>query len=190
VRLGGPKNPNGSELKSSYICIHKVQLKHISNMKKILFLLLTAVLLFACEPSTATAQRTITYEVTNGYFLVKSGTTKLVTLSVLDAKVDTLQRPLNNFDHTTLRFIGNGTAINLRYSPTLDTIAGRTAVQARDIMNQTINAAKGNYLGAYKKSQLIAPDTAFTGNYYYDTDSATFRFKRATGGFQSIQPKF
>jgi hypothetical protein len=159
-------------------------------MKKILFLLLTAVLLFACEPSTATAQRTITYEVTNGYFLVKSGTTKLVTLSVLDAKVDTFQRPLNNYDHTTLRFTGNGTAINLRYSPTLDTIAGRTAVEARDIMNQTINAAKGNYLGAYKKSQLIAPDTAYTGNYYYDTDSATFRFKRATGGFQSIQPKF
>lgn len=160
------------------------------TMKKLFFLLFTATLLFACEPTTATAQRTITYRVINGYFQVRTGTTNLVNLSVLDVKVDTLQRPLTNYDNTTLRFTGNGSFINLRYSPTNDTIAGLTAVQARNIMNQTINAAKGNYLGAYKKSQLICPDTAFTGNYYYDTDTATFRFKRASGGFQSIQPKF
>jgi hypothetical protein len=66
---------------------------------------------------------------------------------------------------------------------------GFTAIQARDAMNQSLNAAKGNYLGAYTYSQLRTGDTAVVGNYYYDTDTATFRFKRAVGGFQSVQPK-
>lgn len=158
-------------------------------MKKLFSIIAILFVAVACS-SEVQAQRTISYRVVNGYFVVEAGTTQLANFSVLDVRVDTIQRPLNNFDYTIIRLTGGGTIRSFRYSPTNDTIAGRTAVQARDIMNQTINAAKGNYLGAYKKSQLICPDTSFVGNYYYDTDSSTFRFKRAVGGFQSVQPKF
>jgi hypothetical protein len=155
-------------------------------MKKILLvtLLFTAIFM-GCE-STASAQQgtTITYRIRNGYFQVLRGTTSLVNLNVLDCVVDTATVPFQ-----VLRFTGNGQTTNLRYGTARDSMLGFTAVQARDAMNQSLNAAKGNYLGAYKYSALRTGDTAVVGNYYYDTDTATFRFKRAVGGFQSVQPK-
>lgn len=159
-------------------------------MKKILLvtLLFTAIFM-GCE-STASAQQgtTITYRVRNGYFQVLRGTTSLVNLNVLDCVVDTTQLP-PTFAYTNLRFTGNGQTTVIRYAPARDSMLGFTAIQARDAMNQSLNAAKGNYLGAYKYSELKTGDTSFIGNYYYDTDTATFRFKRAVGGFQSVQPK-
>jgi hypothetical protein len=159
-------------------------------MKKILLvtLLFTAIFM-GCE-STASAQQgtTITYRIRNGYFQVLRGTTSLVNLNVLDCVVDTTQ-VLPGFPYTNLRFTGNGHTMVIRYASSRDSMLGFTAVQARDAMNQSLNAGKGNYLGAYTYSQLRTGDTAVVGNYYYDTDTATFRFKRAVGGFQSVQPK-
>ena len=159
-------------------------------MKKFLLLsVLFSALFFACEPAVQAQQgTTITYRVRNGYFQVLRGTTTLVNLNVLDCVVDTTQLP-PTFAYTSLRFTGNGQTTTIRYAPARDSMLGFTAVQARDAMNQSLNAGKGNYLGAYKYSELRTGDTAVVGNYYYDTDSATFRFKRAVGGFQSVQPK-
>jgi hypothetical protein len=159
-------------------------------MKKILLVtLLFSAIFMGCESKVSAQQGTaITYRVRNGYFQVLRGTTSLVNLSVLDCVVDTVQFA-PSYAYTLLKFTGNGRELNIRYAPARDSMLGFTAVQARDAMNQSINAAKGNYLGAYKYSELKTGDTSFIGNYYYDTDTATFRFKRAVGGFQSVQPK-
>lgn len=159
-------------------------------MKKLLLLsVLFSALFFACEPAAHAQQgTTITYRIRNGYFQVLRGTTALVNLNVLDCVVDTTQLP-PSFAYTNLRFTGNGQTTVIRYASARDSMLGFTAVQARDAMNQSLNASKGNYLGAYKYSALKTGDTSFIGNYYYDTDTATFRFKRAVGGFQSVQPK-
>lgn len=159
-------------------------------MKKILLVMLLFTAIFMGCKSTASAQQgtTITYRVRNKYFQVLRGSRTLVNLNVLDCVVDTTQFA-PSFAYTNLRFTGNGYTTMLRYASSRDSMLGFTAVQARDAMNQSLNAAKGNYLGAYKYSELKTGDTSFIGNYYYDTDSATFRFKRAVGGFQSVQPK-
>ena len=159
-------------------------------MKKILLVMLLFTAIFMGCESTASAQQgtTITYRVRNGYFQVLRGTSSLVSLNVLDCVVDTVHIA-PPYGYTFLRFTGNGRFVSIRYAPARDSMLGFTVVQARDAMNQSINAAKGNYLGAYKYSELKTGDTAVIGNYYYDTDTATFRFKRAVGGFQSVQPK-
>lgn len=157
-------------------------------MKKLLFLLFTATLLFACEP-TAKAQN-ITYSFANGNIIVKRNSSTVKVLSVMGLSVDTVQRPTIGYASSYLRFINNGTVqLTLTYSASNDSISGRTAVQARNILNQDLNSQRGNYLGAYTKAELISADTAVTGKYYYDTDTVSFRFKRASGGFQSLQPK-
>lgn len=160
-------------------------------MKKFLLLsVLFSALFFACEPAVHAQQgTTITYRIRNGYFQVLRGTTTLVNLNVLDCVIDTTQLPPPLPGFTPIRFIGNGHTTVIRYGSARDSMLGFTAVQARDAMNQSLNASKGNYLGAYKYSELKTGDTSFIGNYYYDTDTATFRFKRAVGGFQSVQPK-
>lgn len=158
-------------------------------MKKLFFLLLTAVLLFACEPSTATAQN-ITYSFENGNLIIKRSGVRVKTLSVMGTTVDTTQRTSAGFTSTPLRFLNNGVlTYTISYGPSNDSISGRTVVAARNILNQDLNSQRGNYLGAYTKAQLITSDTAVTGKYYYDTDTVSFRFKRASGGFQSLQPK-
>jgi hypothetical protein len=157
-------------------------------MKKLFFLLLTATLLFACEPSTATAQN-ITYSFENGNLIIKRSGVRVKTLSVMGTTVDTTQRP-TAYTSAYLKFFNNGVlTYTMTYSASNDSISGRTAVQARNILNQDLNSQRGNYLGAYTKAQLITSDTAVTGKYYYDTDTVSFRFKRASGGFQSLQPK-
>lgn len=71
-----------------------------------------------------------------------------------------------------------------------DTIIGYTRLQAIDLLNQAVNAKKGNFLGSYKVNGLFVPDTATIGNYYYDTDSALFRVRTEASGWQSLLPKY
>jgi hypothetical protein len=158
-------------------------------MKKLVIItFLLAVISAGCQEAQAQSAL-ISYRVRNGNVQVLRGNTTLLTMSTLDAKVDTVQQPLVGFVNTNLRFTGGGKTVNIKYGPANDSIPGRTAFQARNEINQAINGSKGNYLGAYKYSELRVSDTAVIGNYYYDTDTATFRFKRAIGGYQSLQPK-
>lgn len=157
-------------------------------MKKFLLLFVTTMLLFSCEPTTAEAQN-LTYSFENGNLILKRSGTRIKTLSVSGTTVDTVQRP-TAYTSAYLDFYNNGVLqIRLTYAAANDSINGRTAFQAMNIINQDLNGQRGNYLGAYKKSELISSDTANTGYYYYDTDTVSFRFKRASGGFQSLQPK-
>jgi hypothetical protein len=158
-------------------------------MKKLFFLLLTAVLLFACEPSTANAQN-ITYSFENGNIVIKRSGIRAKTLAVIGTTVDTVQRPTIGYASAYLRFLNNGiVTYTITYAAASDSISGRTAVAASNILNQDLNSQRGNYLGAYTKAQLISADTAVTGKYYYDTDSVSFRVKRASGGFITLQTK-
>jgi hypothetical protein len=74
-------------------------------------------------------------------------------------------------------------------NPNRDTIIGYTRDQAIDLLNQSVNAKKGNYLGNYQKIGLFVPDTSTVGYYYYDKDSALFRVRTQASGWQSLQPK-
>ena len=114
-------------------------------MKKILFLLLTAVLLFACEPSTATAQN-ITYSFENGNLIIKRSGVRVKTLAVLGTTVDTVQRPTISYASAYLRFLNNGVVTyTITYAAANDSISGRTAVAASNILNQDLNSKRSNY---------------------------------------------
>lgn len=153
-------------------------------MKKIFFFLSVLLFAVACEPSV-NAQN-LTYSFANGNIVVRRSNNVVKTLNVIGTSVDTVTITSVRY----LRFSNNGTTqLTLAYGASNDSINGRTWVQARNIINQDLNSQLGNYLGAYTKANLITSDTAITGKYYYDTDTATFRFKRAVGGFQSLQPK-
>lgn len=137
-----------------------------------------------------TSAQNLTYGFQSGSLIVYRSNRSIATLPVLGLSVDTVQRPTVGYASAYLDFKVNGaTKLRLTYSASNDSINSRTAFQARNILNQDINGQRGNYLGAYKKSELISSDTANVGYYYYDTDTVSFRFKRATGGFQSLQPK-
>lgn len=145
--------------------------------------------LIALAVTGAQAQN-MTYGFSSGSIVINRTGVRSVSVPVLGLQVDTVQRTSTGFTSTPLRFLNNGVvALTIYYGPSNDSISGRTVVTARNLLNQAISAQRGNYLGAYTKAQLIAPDTATVGNYYYDTDTVSFRFKRASGGFQSLQPK-
>lgn len=154
-------------------------------MKKlfsILFLVVLAV--------TSAKAQNMTYSFSSGSIVINRTGVRSVSVPVLGLQVDTVQRPTTGYTSAYLDFNVNGARqLRITYAAANDSINGRTAVAARNLLNQAISAQRGNYLGSYTKAELIAPDTATVGNYYYDTDTVSFRFKRATGGFQSLQPK-
>lgn len=157
-------------------------------MKKFLLLFVTTLLLLSCEPTTAEAQN-LTYGFQSGSMIVYRSGASIATIPVLGTTVDTVQRP-TAYTSAYLDFYNNGARkLRLTYADANDSINGRTAFQAMNIINQDLNGQRGNYLGAYTKANLISSDTTNTGYYYYDTDTVSFRFKRASGGFQSLQPK-
>lgn len=157
-------------------------------MKKLFFFLSVLLFAVACEPSVKA--QNLTYSFANGNIVVRRSGSVVKSMNVIGLSVDTVQRPTIGYASSYLRFINNGTVqLTLTYSASNDSINGRTAVQARNIINQDLNSQRGNYLGAYTKAELISADTAVVGKYYYDTDTVSFRFKRAIGGFQSLQPK-
>lgn len=154
------------------------------TMKKLFFFLSVLLFAVACEPSVKA--QNLTYSFANGNIVVRRSNNVVKALNVIGTSVDTVTITSVRY----LRFSNNGTTqLTLAYGASNDSINGRTWVQARNIINQDINSQLGNYLGAYTKANLITSDTAIVGKYYYDTDSVTFRFKRAVGGFQSLQPK-
>lgn len=90
------------------------------------------------------------------------------------------------------RALTNVSYARIDYSPidpNRDTIIGYTRNQAIDLLNQSVYAKKGNYLGDYQRTGLFVPDTLVVGNYYYDKDSALFRVRTEASGWQSLQPK-
>jgi hypothetical protein len=88
------------------------------------------------------------------------------------------------------RALNINTGYRLLYFPMIgrDTIIGYTRQQATDLLNQAVSVKRGNYIGAYKQSNLYVSDTARVGVYYYDTDSLLYRVRTASG-WKSLQPK-
>jgi len=141
-------------------------------MKKLFFFLSVLLFAVACEPSVKA--QNLTYSFANGNIVIRRSNNVVKALAVIGTSVDTVTITSVRY----LRFSNNGTTqLTLAYGASSDSISGRTWVQARNIINQDISGENSN------------SDTAIVGKYYYDTDSVTFRFKRAVGGFQSLQPK-
>jgi hypothetical protein len=153
-------------------------------MKKFLFLSI----LLVCVVS-AKAQRLLSWEFKNDVMIVRNTIglhTKANIMNVYFApcfvrNICVYQdRALTNVSYSRIVY-GSGIPD--------DTIPGYTRLQAIDLLNQAVNAKKGNYLGNYQKTGLFVPDTATVGYYYYDKDSALFRVRTEASGWQSLQPK-
>ena len=164
-------------------------------MKSIaLFLSLVVAFLLVGTPQKAEAQSMLSYGFRNGnFFLRRSVPADVFTWPVLSVsfKVDT---PNIFFPQTgtIVTPLANGffAGIRIQYGPSYnnDTFPPYNRFDFVRLMNQEISAKKGNYIGAYKLNQLFTPDTARVGVYYYDTDSALYRVRTASG-WKSLQPK-
>jgi hypothetical protein len=151
------------------------------TMKKLFFFLSVLLFAVACEPSVKA--QNLTYSFANGNIVVRRSNNVVKALAVIGTSVDTVTITSVRY----LRFSNNGTTqLTLAYGASNDSINGRTWVQARNIINQDISGENSNYLGAYTKSELISSDTSIIGYFYYDTDTAAFRVKRAVGGFRTF----
>ena len=161
-------------------------------MKSIaLFLSLVVAFLLVGTPQKAEAQTTLSYEFRNGNFILRRSTGGIpIPWPVLSVslKVDTP----NIFFPTSTQVLplvnGYYAGIRILHGPTGDTFPPYNRFDFVRLINQEISAKKGHYIGAYKLNQLFTPDTARVGVYYYDTDSALYRVRTASG-WKSLQPK-
>jgi hypothetical protein len=153
-------------------------------MKKLLFLSI----LLSCVIS-ANAQRILSYQFSNDMMIVRNTTNIHFRANVMNVYFAPfgskniymyLDRGLTNLWYTRIFYSSTGNG---------DTIPGYTRDQAVDLLNQAVNARKGNYLGDYQVTGLFVPDTATVGYYYYDKDSALFRVRTQASGWQSLLPK-
>lgn len=155
-------------------------------MKKLLFL---SILLVCGLSVNAQSYKIISYEFKNGIMILKRD-----GVAICKSDVNTTY-----FGNCYVNNICSYSDRNLTYQlcrllyfpvNNRDTIIGYTRAQAIDLLNQAVNAKKGNFLGSYKVNGLFVPDTATIGNYYYDTDSALFRVRTEASGWQSLLPKY
>jgi hypothetical protein len=147
-----------------------------------------ALLAFALTLCFATANaQTLALKKLNGQtFITSSGTQKVPTITNEGSVADTLQISATR---TYIRIRNSGVEqARFIYGVSNDSLNGYTALNFCRLLNQGYFRT-ANYLGAYKYSQLVTTDTSTTGNYYYDTDSVSFRVKRASGGFITLQTK-
>jgi hypothetical protein len=157
-------------------------------MKKFLFL---SILLVCGLSVNAQVYRVLSYEFKNDMMIVRTGPNNFVHFRANISNVYFAPFSTQNIFVYSDRALTNLIYTRIFYSGTQngDTIFGYTRDQAVDLLNQAVNAKKGNYLGNYQKTGLFVPDTATVGYYYYDKDSALFRVRTQASGWQSLQPK-
>lgn len=153
-------------------------------MKKLLFLSI----LLVCVVS-ANAQRLLSWQFKNDVMIISNTLGLHTKANIMNVYFGPCF--VKNICVYQDRALTNASYSRIVYGSAIpeDTIPGYTRLQAIDLLNQSVYAKKGNYLGGYKLTGLFVPDTLIVGNYYYDTDSALFRVRTEASGWQSLQPK-
>lgn len=157
-------------------------------MKKLLSIAFLFAVLLSVAPVNTSAQ-TLTVTKLNGQTTITSTKgTRIPAFTNAGSVADTV-RIAGTVTKTYVRIKNSGVEqYRFIYGISNDSLSGYTVLNFCRLLNQGYFRAD-NYLGAYKYSELVTPDTGTVGNYYYDTDSISFRVKRASGGFITFQTK-